>query len=190
MRVLTFVTSFFLLVSCVLAHGRVKTPPTRTIGSAMLAACGEGPVKAQQIDAAGPIESEIARIGSDFNPTKCNLFFCRGHQFEDNKATVQSYKPGQVVNIDLDIVNHHPSGYANVSVIDSATNKRIGQPLIAWNPYFGSGYPYPKSEENFNVTIPELNGKCKVAGECVIQYHWYSINASQTYQNCIDFTVL
>ncbi|CCO35686.1 hypothetical protein BN14_09804 [Rhizoctonia solani AG-1 IB] len=177
MRSLTFFTSLFIFVNCVLAHGRVKTPPTRTIGSAMLAACGEGPVKAQQIDAAGPIESEIARIGSDFNP------------FSDNQATIQSYKPGQVVNIDLDIINHHSPGYANVSVIDSATNTRVGQPLIAWNPYFASGYPYPKSEENFNITIPELNGKCKVAGECVIQYHWYSTGSSQTYQNCIDFTV-
>ncbi|CAE7109038.1 unnamed protein product [Rhizoctonia solani] len=189
MRASSLFASLFVFVTCVLAHGRVKTPPTRTIGSAMLAACGTGPVRAQEIDAAGPIESEIARIGSDFNPAKCNLFFCRGHQFEDNTATVQSYTPGQVINIDLEIINHHPSGYANVSVIDSATNTRIGQPLISWNPYFASGYPYPKSEENFNVTVPELNGKCKVAGECVIQYHWYSINASQTYQNCIDFTV-
>ncbi|KDN39263.1 hypothetical protein RSAG8_08898, partial [Rhizoctonia solani AG-8 WAC10335] len=95
----------------------------------------------------------------------------RIYKFEDNTATIQSYTPGQVVNIDLNIINHHPSGYANVSVINSATNTRIGEPLIAWNPYFGSGYPYPKSEENFNVTIPELNGKCKVAGECVIQDH-------------------
>ncbi|CUA73065.1 hypothetical protein RSOLAG22IIIB_10510 [Rhizoctonia solani] len=181
----------------------------------MLAACGSGPVRAQEIDAAGPIESEIARIGSDFNPVCANQYLQTDQisdidndvitgqmqpillpwtsvpvfKFEDNTATVQSYTPGQVVNIDLDIINHHPSGYANVSVINSATNTRIGEPLIAWNPYFGSGYPYPKSEENFNVTIPELGGKCKVAGECVIQYHWYSINASQTYQNCIDFTV-
>ncbi|KAG9111078.1 hypothetical protein FRC07_008105, partial [Ceratobasidium sp. 392] len=172
MRFSTFIAPLFVFATYALAHGRVKSPPTRTYGSAMEAACGKGPVQAQTIDQAGPIESEVAKKGSDYNPNargtevmflqaKCNLFFCRGHQFADNTKTVQSYKPGQVVNIVLDIINHHPSGYANVSVIDSATNKRIGSPLIAWNPYFASGYPYPKSEENFNVTIPELNGKCK-----------------------------
>ncbi|QRW14202.1 hypothetical protein RhiLY_13201 [Ceratobasidium sp. AG-Ba] len=89
----------------------------------------------------------MARKGSDYT-SKCNVFFCRGHQFEDNKATVQAYKPGQVVNIVLDIINHHPWGYANVSVIDLATNMAIGSPLIAWNACFKSGYPYPNSEED------------------------------------------
>ncbi|KAF8600241.1 hypothetical protein BDV93DRAFT_608781 [Ceratobasidium sp. AG-I] len=188
MRVLSGLIALVGLTSYVAAHGIVTAPPTRTLGSAMIAACGQGPVSAQQSNVKGPIESQIAKIGSDFNATACNLFFCRGQQFADNTSKVQKYTPGQVVNIVLDIENHHPVGYANVSVIDTKTNKAIGSPLIAWNPYF-TGYPYPKDQENFNVTVPALGGKCTVAGECVIQYHWYSVTDKQTYQNCIDFTV-
>ncbi|KAF8595321.1 hypothetical protein BDV93DRAFT_548133 [Ceratobasidium sp. AG-I] len=188
MRLLSSMFTLVAFVTYVAGHGILTAPPPRAIGTAMTAACGAGPVAAQKTDAAGPIESQIAKIGSDFNPAKCNLFLCRGHQFEDNTSKVQKYAPGQVVNVVLNIINHHPSGYANVSVIDSATNKAIGSPLIAWDPYF-TGYPYPKDQENFNVTIPQLNGKCTVAGECVLQYHWYSRTDKQTYQNCVDFTV-
>lgn len=41
-------------------------------------------------------------------PTNMNLAI----QFADNTSKVQKYKPGQVVNIVLDIENHHPVGYA------------------------------------------------------------------------------
>jgi hypothetical protein len=33
-------------------------------------------------------------------------------QFVDNTNRVQKYTPGQVLNIVLDIINHHPVGYA------------------------------------------------------------------------------
>ncbi|CUA67606.1 hypothetical protein RSOLAG22IIIB_07469 [Rhizoctonia solani] len=188
MRFFASLLTLATLASSVVAHGIVTQPPTRTLGSAMIAACGAGAVSAQQSNVKGPIESQIAKIDSNYKPAQCNLFLCRGQQFADNTGKVQTYKPGQVVNIVLDIENHHPVGYANVSVIDTATNKIVGSPLIAWDPYF-TGYPYPKDQENFNVTIPELNGKCKTGGECVLQYHWYSRTDKQTYQNCVDFVV-
>ncbi|KAB5591878.1 putative effector protein [Ceratobasidium theobromae] len=134
MRLLAASLVLASLVSFVVAHGYVKSPPTRTVGSAMIAACGQGPTDvANRTSSNGPIESQIAKIGSDFNP------------FADNTDRVQAYQPGQVLNIVLDIINHHPVGYANVSVIDSATNTAIGAPLIAWDPYF-TGYPYPKDQ--------------------------------------------
>ncbi|KAG8684562.1 hypothetical protein FRC11_011916 [Ceratobasidium sp. 423] len=188
MRFFAGLLALAALASSVVAHGIVTQPPTRTLGSAMIAACGEGAVSAQKSNVKGPIESQIAKIDANYKPALCNLFLCRGQQFADNTDKVQTYTPGQVVNIVLDIENHHPVGYANVSVINTATNTIVGTPLIAWDPYF-TGYPYPKDQENFNVTIPELNGKCKTAGECVLQYHWYSRTDKQTYQNCVDFVV-
>ncbi|KAG9112972.1 hypothetical protein FRC07_007840 [Ceratobasidium sp. 392] len=188
MRFFSGLFTLAALASYVAAHGILTAPPPRALGSAMISACGAGAVSAQQGNVKGPIESQIAKIDSGYNAAKCNLFLCRGQQFADNTSKVQKYKPGQTVNFVLDIENHHPVGYANVSVIATATNKAIGSPLIAWNPYF-TGYPYPKEQENFNVVIPSLGGKCTVAGECVLQYHWYSVTDKQTYQNCVDFTV-
>ncbi|KAG8731793.1 hypothetical protein FRC10_001438 [Ceratobasidium sp. 414] len=176
MRFFSGLFTLATLASCVAAHGIMTAPPPRALGSAMISACGAGAVSAQQSNVKGPIESQIAKIDSGYKP------------FADNTNKVQKYTPGQVVNIVLDIENHHPVGYANVSVIATATNTPIGSPLIAWNPYF-TGYPYPKDQENFNVTVPSLGGKCTVAGECVLQYHWYSVTDKQTYQNCVDFTV-
>ncbi|TVY13079.1 hypothetical protein LARI1_G008508, partial [Lachnellula arida] len=47
----------------------------------------------------------------------------------------------------------------------------------------------PVNNTAFQVTVPELGGRCKVAGECVLQWWWYGTAVEQTYESCLDFTV-
>lgn len=64
---------------------------------------------------------------------KCNLYQCRGYQYEDNTDKVQVYAAGDVVTFHVDLVAAHKPGWANVSVIDLATNKAIGDPVKKWD---------------------------------------------------------
>jgi hypothetical protein len=101
-----------------------------------------------------------------YDPKKCNLWLCRGYQFADNVANVQSYKPGQVVDIEVWIRIPH-KGYANVSVVDTASNTVIGSPLKSWPSNYAATANPPADQTKFNVTIPDLGGKCTEAGACV-----------------------
>lgn len=57
----------------------------------------------------------------------------------------------------------------NVSVINTATNKAIGKPLISFKSYADESLAtLPKNNTDFNVTIPSnLGSNCTVAGACV-----------------------
>jgi len=64
----------------------------------------------------------------------------------------------------------------NVSVIDTATNQAIGDPLIVFDSYADESLAQlPANNTNFNVTIPTtLGDQCGVAGACVcpsLSYH-------------------
>ena len=62
-------------------------------------------------------------------------------------------------------------GSANVSIVDVKSNKVVkgGENLLYW----ASGYAdeaqkvTPVNQTKFDVTIPDLGGACKVAGDCV-----------------------
>ncbi|KAJ3052304.1 hypothetical protein HK097_006557 [Rhizophlyctis rosea] len=41
----------------------------------------------------------------------------------------------------------------------------------------------------FSITLPDTGSKCRTAGECVVQHHWHSDLADQTYQSCVDFVL-
>ncbi|POS69231.1 hypothetical protein DHEL01_v212376 [Diaporthe helianthi] len=81
-------------------------------------------------DPAGPIENSVKVADADYN---CNLYQCRGYQYEDNVNNVQKYAPGDVVAFYVDLVAAHKPGWANVSVIDLEKNTAIGSPVKAWN---------------------------------------------------------
>ena len=60
-------------------------------------------------------------------------------------------------------------GPMNVSIINTKTNKAIGDPLISFDSYADESLAsLPANNTNFNVTIPStLGSNCTVAGDCV-----------------------
>ena len=162
------------LVTQASAHGLVREPATRAPGEAAEAACGNIMTEFYQADLTSYPESLFRAnpggLGPSYDPKKCNLWLCKGYQFADNAANVQSYTAGQVIDLDVWIRIPH-SGHANVSVVDTASNSVIGEPLIAWpNNYAASANP-PADQTNFSIEIPELGDKCTEAGACVSTSH-------------------
>lgn len=89
-------------------------------------------------------------------------------KFEDNTAQVQTYTSGQDIDMYFAIRAPH-DGYANVSVVDTATNSILAS-LKQWDEYALTSRPTVESEMNFTVTMPTtLGDKCSTAGDCVIQ---------------------
>lgn len=136
----------------------------------MNAACGTSVAALVTADNTSHVEGmpEAAAAIADFNSTACNLFLCKGLQFADNTANVQTFQPGQVVNMLASIPIPH-EGPMNVSIIDTQTNLAIGKPLIEFVSYADESLAQlPANNTNFNVTIPEdLGMNCTVAGACV-----------------------
>jgi hypothetical protein len=90
-------------------------------------------------------------------------------KYDDNTAQVQSYTSGQEVDMYFAIRAPH-DGYANVSIVDTATNTIIAADLKQWDEYALTSTSIPASEQNFTVTMPStLGSQCSVAGDCVIQ---------------------
>lgn len=153
------------LASC---HGLVTKPATRSAGDATGAVCGKTMETFFQMDNTSYPEALLRANPHGwpgYDPSKCNLWLCRGYQFADNAAHVQSYRPGDVVDMEVWIRIPH-KGYANVSVVDTASNTVVGSPLIAWTDYAASLDP-PRNQTHFNATVPELGGKCTTPGACV-----------------------
>jgi predicted carbohydrate-binding protein with CBM5 and CBM33 domain len=191
MKSFTSALALSSLLGLVSAHGFVTDPPARMPGTAMQKACGEQVAINQESDNYGNIQGElqVASSQSDYNEAACDIWLCKGYKFADNKANVQSYKPGQKVPITVDIRAPHTGG-ANVSIVDTATNTVIGSPLKSWKVYASNSSPIPAAQENFAITIPEdLGSQCATAGDCVIQWYWFAESIDQTYESCIDFTV-
>ncbi|KAI6256661.1 hypothetical protein MCOR14_001934 [Pyricularia oryzae] len=170
------------LVATVLAHGNITVPPCRLAGAAMAKACGQAGVSAVQADGTIPLE-DVKVTGAN-----CNLSLCRGAVFEDNKDRLQTFKAGQVIQMKAAIPIPH-EGPCNVSIIDTKSNKAIGQPLIFFDSYADEKLPkLPANNTAFSVTMPKLKAnQCTTGGECVLQWNWVGTAAKQTYQSCVDF---
>ncbi|KAF4580893.1 chitin binding protein [Ophiocordyceps camponoti-floridani] len=168
------------LATSVAGHGRVVEPPARTIGAAMAKACGQAAVEVMQNDITSPLE--------DMKNATCNLALCGGTTLEDNKDRVQRFKAGQVINYKVELPIPH-KGPCNVSIVDTATNKAVGPPLIQFDVYADESLPQlPANNTNFNVTMPQLKeGQCAQPGQCVMQWFWVGGEDKQTYVNCNDF---
>lgn len=160
--------SLIVLAAQASCHGLVTKPATRFAGNATGAVCGKTMETFFQMDNTSYPEA-LLRANPygwpGYNPQKCNLWLCRGYQFADNTAHVESYRPGDVVDMEVWIRIPH-KGYANVSVVDTAANEVIGKPLIAWTDYAATLDP-PRNQTHFSVTVPELGGKCTTPGACV-----------------------
>ncbi|KAL8303292.1 hypothetical protein RB597_005129 [Gaeumannomyces tritici] len=151
----------------------------------MARACGQAAVSTVLADGTTPIEN----LGTV--PATCNPFLCRGAQFDDNKARVQTFTPGQVIKMTAILPIPH-EGPCNVSVVETATNRVLGQPLIVFDTYADESLAVlPANNTAFDVTFPAdlPAGKCAVAGQCVLQWFWFGTGAKQTYESCVDFVV-
>lgn len=140
------------------------------------------------LDNTGPIENSVPYIDSDYN---CNIYLCRGYQFEDNTSNILELAIDDVIPFHINLVAGHKPGYANASVVDTSTNEVLVA-LKTWDhwPDVTDGSTYDE-KTNFNVTIPSgLESACGTAGKCVIQWYWYAIANDQTYESCHDFYIL
>ncbi|KAF5514315.1 hypothetical protein CGCF413_v000439 [Colletotrichum fructicola] len=174
-----------LLASMVSAHGNIISPPARVPGPAMAKACGQENVQTVLADPTIPLEDLTNP------PATCQLDLCRGATFEDNKAQVQTFKAGQVVNMRAALPIPH-EGPMNVSIVDTKTNKVIGQPLIVFDSYADEKLAQlPANNTNFDITMPSNlpAGTCAQAGQCVVQWFWFGTSAKQTYESCVDFVM-
>jgi hypothetical protein len=115
---------------------------------------------------------------------------CKGAQFEDNLANVQEFAPGEVVPFKAQLPIPH-EGPCNVSIIDTATNTQVGQPLLVFDSYADENLAQlPANNTAFSVTMPaDLGTQCQTPGECTIQWFWFGTSAQQTYENCVDFVM-
>ncbi|KAH7188216.1 uncharacterized protein B0J16DRAFT_336619 [Fusarium flagelliforme] len=172
----------------VAAHGFIKSPAPRMPGDAFKAACGDQPFNQQSSDINGNVQGIKQVVGQDLDASKCNLWLCKGFQFDDNKDNVQSYKLGEKIPFEINIAAPH-TGYANVSVVKTSSDTMIGTPLIEFENY-ASNAGTDKNNTAFSVTLPEsLGGDCTKAGDCVLQWFWDAPDIDQTYESCVDFTV-
>ncbi|OAL51644.1 hypothetical protein IQ07DRAFT_386717 [Pyrenochaeta sp. DS3sAY3a] len=193
-----FTTAALLtLIPSVLSHGLITTPPSRPTGPAIIANCGPKVEQDIRLDNTSHVEGlpELAaKDGAKYKPALCNLWLCKGLQFADNPAAnIQTWQPGQVVDIKVWLRIPH-EGSANVSIVDTKTDKILGSMLKVWSKGYAPGRKEtdaPLDQREFSVTIPEgLEEKCAVAGDCVLQWWWYGTGAKQTYESCVDFKIL
>ncbi len=110
--------------------------------------------------------------------------------FEDNTALLQTFQPGQVVQMLAQIPIPH-EGPMNVSVVQTSNNTILGDALITFASYADEKLKaLPANNTNFNVTLPALpDGACVNGGDCVLQWFWFGVSASQTYESCTDFVL-
>ncbi|KAI2629464.1 hypothetical protein GGS21DRAFT_545347 [Xylaria nigripes] len=178
---------FLTALSGVQSHAVIQTPEPRGTGSKQLELCGGAVTDALERDIAGPIEDAVDDADEDYH---CNAYLCRGYQYEDNEDKVQAVKAGDVLTFHIDLIAGHHPGYANVSVVDLKSNTVIGDPLVKWDNWPDSKSGPPRNDTDFTATIPDTLGTaCNEGGKCAIQWYWWSISNSQTYESCLDFYV-
>ncbi|KXX73775.1 hypothetical protein MMYC01_209451 [Madurella mycetomatis] len=140
------------------AHGLVQTPATRQPGSATEAACGRTMVQFYTADGTSYPEALLRAnpqgLADGFDAEKCNLWLCKGYQFDDNTANVQSYKPGDVVDMEVYIRIPH-RGHANTkfSITMPELEGKCTEPgacVIQWY-WLGQGQTY---ESCIDFTVP------------------------------------
>ncbi|KAI9671761.1 MAG: hypothetical protein M1831_003289 [Alyxoria varia] len=180
-----------LLASMVEGHGFIKTPKARMPGQTFKAACGETMYTTALSDHYENVQAELQHANNqpEYKPETCRVWLCKGYKFADNAGNIQKYHPGQTVHMEFELRARH-TGVANVSIVDTATDKIIGKPLISWDDYASNSAPTtPEDQLSFDLKMPKsLPSKCKKAGKCVIQHYWDAADINQTYESCVDFT--
>jgi len=81
------------------------------------------------------------------------------------------FRPGAQLAIEYMIKTPHP-GYANLSVVDTKTNKPIGAPLKVFSKF---GETVDNADElDWSFNMSDTGRKCSTPGNCVLQFWWRS----------------
>jgi hypothetical protein len=169
------IAALLTIVPAVLGHGLITSPPSRPVGPAIIANCGPKVEQDIRLDNTSHVEGlpELAAKDSKYNAAKCNLFQCKGLQFADNMNNTQLWHAGQVIPIKVWVRIPH-EGSANVSIVDTKSDKIIGSMLKVWSKGYAPGKKesdVPQDQKEFSVTVPTgLEEKCATAGACVSPY--------------------
>ncbi|GAB1741763.1 hypothetical protein NU219Hw_g7172t1 [Hortaea werneckii] len=190
---LASVATFSSMAPLANAHGYFTKPEGRQPGTAFQDACGMQAYYNMKGSINGNIQGlqQVVSNQDDYNPDECHLWKCKGMKYADNKDNVQTYTPGQSVDLTFTIVAPH-TGHANVSIIDTSSpnGKVIAKNLKKWDTYASTSSPIQDSQQNFSVKMPtNLGDQCAEAGQCAIQMYWDAPDIDQTYESCIDFTL-
>lgn len=176
------------MIALASAHGFILSPEPRMPGDAFSANCGQQMYYNQEGDNYGNVQGQMQVAGDDLDPAACNVWLCKGYQFDDNTANVQEYSVGQEVDFSVDIRAPH-TGVANVSVVSTSTNTILGSVMKSWDNYASNSEGIPEDQEKFSVTIPDVGSDCSSPGDCVIQWFWDAPDIDQTYESCVDIVV-
>lgn len=179
------------LINTVASHGFLTSPQPRLAGAAMKTTCGEQLFSQQTSDNYGNIQGmlQVAANQADYDEAACNIWQCKGFKYADNTANVQSWTAGQSVDFKFDVRAPH-TGYANVSIVNTATNSIIGDQLLYYSDFGDNSKSIPANETSFSITIPsDIGDTCSTAGACVVQHFWNAASIDQTYESCVDFVV-
>ncbi|KAJ4356551.1 uncharacterized protein N0V89_004585 [Didymosphaeria variabile] len=191
---LSTLATVLLLAPAVLSHGIIMNPPSRATGPGQTTACGQAIVSAIKSDNTSYVEqlTKLASTDSKFSAAACNLYLCKGLQYADNSANVQTWKAGDVVPVKIWLRIPH-EGIANVSIVSTKQNKVVGDFLKVWTKGYAPGKSeadVPIEQREFSVTVPSgLETTCAMAGDCVLQWWWLGTAAKQTYESCVDFKI-
>ncbi|KAI5782072.1 hypothetical protein DFH27DRAFT_473892, partial [Peziza echinospora] len=183
----TAFTLISALVATVSSHGNIISHNIRQPADTFAVICGQTAYDLLRQDIHRSHQNLIDAVPSDpsFDRARnCNFFLCKGIPFIDNLENVYQFRPNEVIDIEYLITIPH-DGVANMSVVDTYTNRMIGRPLLSFSA-FGST-PDNLAETNFNFRMSNVGTRCKEQGRCVLQFWWHSDSAAQTYASCIDF---
>ena len=145
---LTTTALLALLPTTIHSHGLITSPPSRSIGPALLSTCGPKVSQDIRLDNTSHVEGlpELAAKSPDYHAASCNLWLCKGLQFADNANRTQTWHAGQVVPIKVWLRIPH-EGSANVSIVDTKVNVVVGNMLRVWR----EGYAPGKTESDVPV---------------------------------------
>ena len=103
---LSLALALWTLVATVSAHGIMRSPTPRIPGATLRKVCGDGIANLQSTDLnrAGHIQGLVMYNKEIKDHNACNIWLCKGYQFDDNKSNVQSYSGGEVVPIRVELI--------------------------------------------------------------------------------------
>lgn len=183
--------SAVLLASTVDAHGQMLVPSYRPITSTYRSDCLYG------LKGAGDDELEWAPIenlsqrGQADQPAAAtfNIYNgCRGIVYEDG-MNVTAIEAGVEFDVEYYIQAPHP-GYMNLSIVKPTTDS-TGTITYVVDTQIAHFDDFATAAGTFTVqaTIPTTVTGCESAGDCALQFWWYSATANQTYPTCSDITI-
>jgi hypothetical protein len=174
------------------AHGHMTSPTIRPINAKYRADALFG------LRGAGDDELELAPLellrgrgqaDQPAAPTFDIMNGCRGIEYQPGGPTT-TVTPGQQLPVTWMIQAPHP-GYMELYIVKASKDasgkvmyKQDGAALKRIDNFATGG-----GTGSTTVTLPTNLSGCGTAGNCALQFYWYSAVASQTYVSCADIVM-